>query len=510
MSVGYSRRGDAGAAGNEGPHRPDWLNSRLSSKAFRAAALLDREQRDAEARDHTADVTERARMHHRERSGSFTRQYNSLSPSPLSGGGLVHHDRGLGRLGSLRGTASEYNPSHHGPRSHSRMAQSDAGDLGGIHLNRAGSGGYSASHGGESGGGGGGLMESPTFTTSSGSRDRASTAATSVSGYGSARDRRDSRERFADELRDLRDKHSTEMAALLGALSDSQRTGRILREENTRLRDRIDRAGYLEAENDELGHVCSELRLECTQLRRENEQLRRELESKARWEDEEPLTPQWASFATRTPTKRHPVSRVDGGHEHGRGQDHRNRHNMLPSINTSANESLVSTENMEEDFQFSSKPPRVRRLSTSSSIFPIPPSNMSMLVDGTAQSFDHRIVSDRSQFPDAGNGTLCNNVSPQCSPRRRPTSIPTRMQSPPRTQRGNAAPGHDYRRTSQNMSISSAHNISPTTANFSIMTGSPGSLFLKPEHEIMLGEMESLELGGIVLDESERTQGSGW
>lgn len=96
-------------------------------------------------------------------------------------------------------------------------------------------------------------MESPTFTASSSSRDRetprsaVSTAATSVSG----RDR--------DEIRDLKDKHVIEMEALLNALSDSQRTVRMLREENTDLRDRLDKLGNLEAENDELGHTCSDL-----------------------------------------------------------------------------------------------------------------------------------------------------------------------------------------------------------------------------------------------------------
>ena len=39
-------------------------------------------------------------------------------------------------------------------------------------------------------------------------------------------------------------------------------------------------------------------------------------------------------------------------------------------------------------------------------------------------------------------------------------------------------------------------NISPTTANFSIVTGSPGSLYLRPEHEVLLGDMPSLDLHG--------------
>lgn len=43
-------------------------------------------------------------------------------------------------------------------------------------------------------------------------------------------------------------------------------------------------------------------------------------------------------------------------------------------------------------------------------------------------------------------------------------------------------------------SLSSVGNISPTTANFSMMTGSPGSLHLRPEHERLLGDMPTLDL----------------
>jgi hypothetical protein len=41
-------------------------------------------------------------------------------------------------------------------------------------------------------------------------------------------------------------------------------------------------------------------------------------------------------------------------------------------------------------------------------------------------------------------------------------------------------------------------NISPTTAEFSMVTtGSPRSLFLRPEHEVLLGDLESLDLGVV-------------
>jgi hypothetical protein len=45
--------------------------------------------------------------------------------------------------------------------------------------------------------------------------------------------------------------------------------------------------------------------------------------------------------------------------------------------------------------------------------------------------------------------------------------------------------------------MSSAGNVSPTTANFSMteMTGSPGSLCLRPENEMHLGDTVTLDLG---------------
>ena len=50
-----------------------------------------------------------------------------------------------------------------------------------------------------------------------------------------------------------------------------------------------------------------------------------------------------------------------------------------------------------------------------------------------------------------------------------------------------------------NSSVISVGSISPL-----MVTGSPGSLFLRPEHEILLGDMESLDLGvrGDIVDDN--------
>lgn len=53
--------------------------------------------------------------------------------------------------------------------------------------------------------------------------------------------------------------------------------------------------------------------------------------------------------------------------------------------------------------------------------------------------------------------------------------------------------------------MSSGGNISPTTVDFSI-TGSPGSLHLRPEHELHLGDMASLDLA-LVGDASDDDDG---
>ena len=274
LSVGRtSRGGGAGefgenlGLGSSGGPKPEWLGPR-TVKAFRAAGLLDpdRERGSKERTPPMNDSLERLR----ERSGSVS----GSSPSPLSGGSLST----LNRFAPLR-SASEYNP---GNRAHSRLAYSEAGGI----SSRRDSESLSA-HGG---GNAYGLMESPTFTGSSGSRGErdtprstTSTAPTSLSesfGYfGRERDIRDrdrERDRERDDKQELKEKHSTEVAALLGALSDSQRTVRMLRDENSELRERLDRFAGIVQENAGLSQACLRFEQELTGLRRECNDLRRE------------------------------------------------------------------------------------------------------------------------------------------------------------------------------------------------------------------------------------------
>jgi hypothetical protein len=94
-----------------------------------------------------------------------------------------------------------------------------------------------------------------------------------------------------------------------------------------------------------------------------------------------------------------------------------------------------------------------RRFSTISSIFPVPPANMTILLH------------------DSDDASMRLSTSPVGSIRAKSTTI--------------TLPRY-------------LGSVSPATANFSMVTGSPGSLFLKPEHEIHLGDMVSLDLVGRV------------
>jgi hypothetical protein len=487
-SLSMGRSASSRFAGGDGP-KAEWLGPR-TAKAFRAAGLLDFEREREEGGDPSS--VEKA-FATRDRSGSA-----ATVPSPLgNGGGSVVSG---GRFGSLRGT-SEFGGNNSGNsgsafgRSHSRMGLSEAG---GGSAGRRGSGTFSAY------GAGGGLLESPTFTVSSGSRERdtprstTSTAPTSVSGsfgyVGRDRGERDrDREREKEEIRELRDKHQLETGALLGALSDSQRTVRVLREENSDLRERLERLADAEAENDELRGVCSELRRECTDLRRECVELRREMRLGAT-RTPSGLGNSWSNASGsgyRTPV---PVRQKQGHNGRLQAQWNRDRddqdtlltvpkEDQHPPILDFDEEAIEPEDDDEDDEEPpSAEPtstlPAQRRLSTSSSIFPVLPPNMTMLLHEDANHPADLSGSNRSSLEQS------HLRFPPSSHKQQPQSYGSIMS------RGMDGGGH-----TANMSIGSTASISPTTANFSMMTGSPGSLFLRPEHEVLLGEMESLDLG---------------
>ncbi|KIM37772.1 hypothetical protein M413DRAFT_30695 [Hebeloma cylindrosporum] len=528
-----------GTGGTPGP-KMEWLGPR-TAKAFRAAGLLD---------------FDKDRERERERGGGeVERDRGAPSPSPLN------HASGasaLNRFASLR-SASEYNPTH--GRAHSRMAFSEVGGFtASSGAGRRGSGSFSA-YGGGGGGGDGysaaGLMESPTFTVSTSSRGRdrdtpkssTSTAPTSVESFGyfgrdpdkTERDRERDRDRA--EMRELRERHGTEMAALLSALSDSQRTARVLREENSDLRDKVDRLSGVHQENDRLRKLCDGLENECMGLRRDYADLQRESAGLARSTSSlraPGLAPSWsassASSGFRTPVPKPGNSSplvVDATpmfmqqQEEQDSEDHRFNDTIIihDSIDDDDDDddgeeflprhgSTDGHRDSQQSIGFpadkalpsSNTPSLRRRLSDTSSIFPIPPSNMTMLLHEDSNLGSNRSSADHSQynFPIAPPKPTTNNHTPIPIPQpqqQQHTHVRSLSKSPPVTYRNFAGP--NYQTHSYNKSVTSTTSISPTTANFSIATGSPGSLFLRPEHELLLEDMESLDLGvrGADLDQ---------
>ena len=500
MTTTTSRGTENGSNTNEsstassGP-KMEWLGPR-TAKAFRAAGLMDFDHREKErdSREEGNNESTTTERLLRDRSGSTSG--GVLSPSPLGAG---NPGSTLSRFASLR-SASEYNPTY--GRSHSRLTLSSEAGSG---APRRGSESFytyggASSHGGGGGGGSSyghnGLMESPTFTVSSGSRDRdtpkssISTGPTSLAdsfGY-LGRDRERDRERELEMMREMKEKHGTEMGALLGALSDSQRTVRVLREENSDLRDRLERLTVAVQTNQELRRVCEDLQSECGSLRKENTDLRKELvglrgltrgggnSSGVRTPVPKTVTnnsnssPLGRTFTSRLALEEYDNTFIDHGSE---VENHINEHgSSSPDTNILASPSS-----------------KKRRLSNSSSIFPIPASNMTLLLHEDVTSTLGSIASCRSSTG-TDHSQYGFSLPPPCaaasstSSQRIKAHVRSVSHSPPVSYlnfTGNIPP---------NSSVISVGSISP-----SMITGSPGSLFLRPEHEILLGDMESLDLG---------------
>ncbi|KAJ7783470.1 hypothetical protein DFH07DRAFT_935147 [Mycena maculata] len=390
---GYSPYGES-RPGSSMSSRPEWLGPR-TAKAFKAAGLLGSPE--------SADGSE------------------GLSP-PTSGRakfgfGSSRSSSTVGRSDSRAGVTSPAPGRRRG----------------------SGSGSYFGSAGSQ-------LMESPTLTMSSRDTPRsASTAPTSVSGASWGRD--------GEEIRELKDKHAVETGALLSALSDSQRTSKVLREENSELRERLarleadaERTVALERENQALREFVTELREEAGQLKLQL-RLAAPVASSSRY-----LAP-----ATTQPFRL--------GHRGGESPRSGDEEVSEDSYNPAAS-AFAST-------PASSKHQR-RRLSSSSSIFPAPPSNMSLLL--------HEEGANSSDYDERSGASGSRLASPTMV-------LPRIDASPERAHRANK-------------SITSVASMATTSPNAS-MLGSPRSLLLRPEHEVHLGDMDSLDLGRAGPDEED-------
>ncbi|KAI0655811.1 hypothetical protein C8Q70DRAFT_936193 [Cubamyces menziesii] len=371
----------------QGPRGMDWLGPR-TQKAFAAAGLLD---------------------------------FDKDSPGSAS--------RPASRFGTTRSSIererARYTPS--------RMAFSEAGSSsswGARSISRAT--GYADMPGGPSSE----SMSTPRTTFSS-----ASTAPTSVSASSSA-------QHMQSELQQLQDRHALETGALLNALADSQRTTKMLREENHQLRERLQ---YLE---DKLAEAEDRIQqLQFTQP---------------------PPPPSTRSvYSRRFASPALSDNRSLPTHSRNGSFLRVQPESFVDHLSSPEPPSTSPETPLDHHSDAFPRSMHRKRASGTSSVFAHVPNNMTMIMQ-------------EEGFTPESIGDLSTHSSPPGSP----TMVLGRVQPPPINTKSSPRPSH-----ATNKSISSSTgNISPTTANFSIMTGSPGSLNLRPEHERHLGDMPSLDL----------------
>ncbi|KAI0319408.1 hypothetical protein OF83DRAFT_1170239 [Amylostereum chailletii] len=299
-----------------------------------------------------------------------------------------------------------------------------------------------------------GPLDTPRTTFSAGS-----TAPTSVSGASSP-------QHIQATLQGIHDKHAMETGALLAALADSQRTAQAMREENSALKARVSdleaqlagahaqlqmmprHHAYPNPHSPHRAHHCPQPSPSLQQQQsygassslgraiRERIGATREMMGGAR---ERTTRPSTADGPPRRLPSRLSVSPRPSLDMQDRDRD---RDVLATSVPASSRSSGM----------LDTYPSRLGRrpLSGADSVFALPPSNMSLLM--------HEDEDDMFQF--APQDQTVHEVPK------------TQVHPPPRTS-------------------------SPTASNFSATDAgaSPKSLFIRPEHEALLGEMPSLELG---------------
>lgn len=235
-----------------------------------------------------------------------------------------------------------------------------------------------------------------------------------------------------------------ETGVLLSALADSQRTATQLRDENTALRARVDE---LEAD-----------------LVRAHTQLRIAQRAQAQ-----------QSIRERTPFV--PMSRP--GSADGHPPIRRIQPRASPGTSLLPAASIDSEEEPTFHHGDRLRPLHNRKPSTSGSVFIRPPSDMDLLMQepvGAPSSL-------RSAF---STSPLAHSTSPT-------------QESPPPTARGYEFSRDEFT-SSRHANREGDPSSSPTSTSFTTNTdglgGSPRSLFLRPEHEQLLGDMPSIELDG--------------
>ncbi|KAG1728569.1 hypothetical protein EDB19DRAFT_159123 [Suillus lakei] len=490
-----------------GPPTMEWLGPR-TVKAFAAAGLFDGEREESGVRferERAGSVGVNRFEQDREGTISVLSRYDRDREGATSVMSRLDRDRetSLGRYDRDRdySTINRYaSLRDHAP---SRAAFSEAASASSFGTRSACTAGNA----------GPGWSSSPTFSSAARTAFSGSTAPTSVSsgvgsgispgagaGVGNA---------MGTNVRTLQEKHCLETSALLNALADSQDACRRLREENGMLRERL---RVLEAmsnqDRDDVGlgrgiglgilsrdeEDGSDKTHRCDQ---DFERLSRKHLTSSR------ISPAHQSRIL-TPVPRRP--HLERSHSHL--QQHTRHHTV--SAKESINFTFGRTPSPSRSTQFrvpspqkrqpqppsslSVQPPspqkrqiqRQRRASTSSSLFPAPPPEMSMLM-----LEDVGLSGTVSESPPSPGGP-----SPVGKKLGHKHSYSHSMI--PRSH-SFYAPQSSYANQSVSFtSFASTGTVapSPSTATFSMTEapGSPHSLQLRPEHELHLGDMTSLSL----------------
>ncbi|KAF8872654.1 hypothetical protein BD779DRAFT_1679595 [Infundibulicybe gibba] len=279
-------------------------------------------------------------------------------------------------------------------------------------------------------------------------------------------------------LRIQRRKLVQPVVVLLGALSDSQHTTRVLCEENATVRSQLDTV-----ERDNMG-----LKWELGELKG----LVRDLEDRELEESDMPAVLEQGSG------NKNEMGRLGGIHMHttyrGSGSVGATTNCGMPLLLAPAR-CYISYPAKCISPSYWTTWTFTLHTRTRMSLFPVPPANMTMLFHNNAKDFaastptklQHIYHPDQQQPP--GTQKRCPHQQP-------PSSL------------GRPIPGAAQTRVT---STDTGLSISPTTVDFSMTTSSPGSLLLRPERKVLLGNMESLHLGQrMQLEEDVYRKEEGW
>jgi len=259
-------------------------------------------------------------------------------------------------------------------------------------------------------------------------------------------------------IQTMKEKHSIEMEALLNALADSQRTSKTLREENASLHGRINDL------EDQLRDIVEKFNMQLAANSTRSPSPTLNLRASR-------LPRSLATVGTR------PRILTTACHDPELDSDEPDtpvpeEFNSESEIFHDARASIVLPE---EDIDDPAARHVRHRFSTASSIFPSLPNNMPLLMqEGEGDGYD---LHDMSLYSQPGSDAQAPSLPPS------PTLVLSRIaQATPRKSRHRAK-----------LSVSSIG-----TEDISMLSGSPGSLYLKPEHERHLGDMH--DLSADVLD----------